>query len=196
MPEKDPGARANRRPARRWLRPVTLLVTGTLVVLSVGWWGAPPSTSDSDGTVRHAAGWHAGPLRPGVAAAAGETTETSWGPMTALDVDFLVRVRLAGLWEIPAGEMAQTHTSDQRVREVGRTLAADHRRLDVEVLAAARKLQVELPAEPTQDQSNWLAEMEAPGTPTSTTSSPTGSGSPTAGSSRWSPRSAPTPATA
>ncbi len=159
MPEKDPGAGANRRPVRRWLRPVTLLVTGTLVVLSIGWWSAPAPAAPA-GATGHAGGWSAGPLGPGVAAAAGDATETSWGPLTALDADFLVRVRLAGLWEIPAGEMAQTHTSDQRVREVGRTLAADHRRLDEQVLAAARKLQVELPAEPTLDQRNWLAEMD------------------------------------
>ena len=37
MSEEDPGVGANRRPARHWLRPVILLVTGTLVVLSVGW---------------------------------------------------------------------------------------------------------------------------------------------------------------
>jgi predicted outer membrane protein len=171
MPEKDPGAGANRRPVRparsrparggrrRWLRPVTLLVTGTLVVLSIGWWSAPPAAGPHE-PGGHAGGWSAGPLGPGVAAA-GETTETSWGPLTPLDADLLVRVRLAGLWEIPAGDMAQTHTSDQRVRQVGRTLASDHRRLDEQVLAVARKLQVELPAEPTLDQRNWLAEMAA-----------------------------------
>jgi predicted outer membrane protein len=170
MPDKQFAAGANRPPTEpahsrpasagarrphRWMRPVTLLVTGTLVVLSVGWWAAPPP-----GRAGQAAGWSAGPLGPGVAAASGDATETTWGPLTPLDADFLVRVRLAGLWEMPAGEMAQTHTSDQRVREVGRTLAADHRRLDEQVLAAARKLQVELPAEPNLDQRNWLAEMD------------------------------------
>ena len=174
MPEKDPGAGANRRsvdpahsrpaggrPVRRWLRPVSLLVTGTLVVLSIGWWSAPPAAPPvgADRSAGHAGGWSAGPFGPGVAAAAGGATETSWGPLTALDADLLVRVRLAGLWEIPAGDMAQTHTSDQRVREVGRTLAADHRRLDEQAIAAARKLQVELPAEATLDQRNWIAEM-------------------------------------
>ncbi|HZB50728.1 MAG TPA: DUF4142 domain-containing protein [Mycobacteriales bacterium] len=159
MSEEDPGVGANRRPARHWLRPVILLVTGTLLVLSVGWWGAPATTGPA-GPAGHPGGWSAGALGPGVAAAAGGTTETSWGPLTALDADLLVRVRLAGLWEIPAGDMAQTHTSDQRVREVGRTLAADHRRLDEQVLALARKLQVELPAGPTLDQRNWLAELD------------------------------------
>jgi predicted outer membrane protein len=55
--------------------------------------------------------------------------------------------------------MAQTHTSDQRVREVGRTLAADHHRLDEQTRAAARKLQVELPDEPNLDQQGWIAEL-------------------------------------
>jgi predicted outer membrane protein len=169
MPEKQFAAGANRqptrsalsataprggRPARRWLRPVTLLLTGTLVVLSIGWWAAPPA--DRSGT---APGWSAGPFGPGVAAAAGGATETSWGPLTPLDADLLVRVRLACLWEQPAGEMAQTHTSDQRVQEVGRTLEADHHRLDDQVRAAARKLQVALPDQPNLDQRGWLAEM-------------------------------------
>ena len=170
MPETQSGAGANwrparlahsrpapsgGRPARRWPRPLSLLVTGTLVVLSIGWWVAPPPARPGE-----TGGWSAGLFGPEVAAAAGGTTETSWGPLTARDADVLVRVRLAGLWEIPAGEMAQTHTSDRRVREVGRTLASDHRRLDEEVRAAARKLQVELPDQATLDQQNWIAEMD------------------------------------
>ena len=147
-------APAGRRRSRRWLRPVTLLVTGTLVVLSIGWWAAPPA-----GRAGEATGWSAGPLGPGEAAASGAAAETSWGPLTPLDADLLVRVRLACLWEQPAGEMAQTHTSDQRVREVGRTLAVDHHRLDEQVRAAARKLQVRLPDQPTLDQQGWLAEL-------------------------------------
>jgi predicted outer membrane protein len=169
MPEKQSAAGANRRPttsalsvtaprggrpARRWLRPVTLLVTGTLVVLSIGWWAAPPS-----GRTGEATGWSAGPLGPGVAAASGGGTDTSWGPLTPLDADLLVRVRLACLWEQPAGEMAQTHTSDERVQVVGRTLAADHHRLDEQVRAAARKLQVELPDQPNLDQRGWIGEL-------------------------------------
>lgn len=147
--------------AERWRRPVTVLALGVLVVLAVGWW-TTPGMDRAGAAGAHPAGHLGVPvaLAAGVAAAeAGPTTDTSWGPLTAADRDFLVRVRLAGLWEQPAGEMAQTHSSDQRVRDVGRVLADDHRRLDQQVRDLARKLQVALPDEPNPNQRGWLAEM-------------------------------------
>jgi predicted outer membrane protein len=55
--------------------------------------------------------------------------------------------------------MAQTHSTDQRVKAVGRVLAADHRRLNAEVAVAARKLQVTMPDRPILSQQGWLDEM-------------------------------------
>ncbi len=156
MPEDCPAACASRRPARpalsarrerrhRWLRLGNLLVTGTVAVLTVGWLSGPGQDT---------------PLGPGVAAAAPDvTSDTSWGPLTASDRDLLVRVRLAGLWEIPTGDQAQTHAGNRRVKEVGRLLAADHRRLDEQVRQLARKLQVPLPDQPNSDQRSWMAEL-------------------------------------
>lgn len=149
MPEDCPAACASRRPARsrysarRWQRLANVLVVGMLVVLSIGWLSAPGEAA----------------LGPGVAAAAPASTETSWGPLTASDRDLLVRVRLAGLWEIPMGEQAQTQAASPRVKEVGRQLAADHRRLDDQVRQLARKLQVPLPDQPNSDQRGWIAEL-------------------------------------
>jgi predicted outer membrane protein len=148
---------ARGRSARGWLRSVTLLIVGTLVVLSIGLWAAP--SPSGTGGQQDRSGGPLGPLGPGVAAASGEVSETSWGPLSATDGDLLVRVRLAGLWEQPSGEMAQTHSSDQRVRLVGQVLAADHRRLDEQVRQAARKLQVVLPEQPNADQQGWLDEL-------------------------------------
>src|SRR5206468_11516338 len=51
-------------------------------------------------------------------------------PLSAADRDFVVRVRLAGLWEMPAGMMAVSKGADPRVREVGREIAAQHVVLD------------------------------------------------------------------
>jgi predicted outer membrane protein len=150
MPEDCPAACASRRPARsysavrRWQRLTNVLVVGTLVVLSIGWLSSP--------------GQHAA-LGSGVAAAAPASTDTSWGPLTASDRDLLVRVRLAGLWEIPMGTQAQTQAASPRVKEVGRLLAADHRRLDEQVRQLARKLQVPLPDQPNSDQRGWMAEL-------------------------------------
>jgi predicted outer membrane protein len=137
---------------------VTVLAVGVLVVLAVGWW-TTPGADRAGATSAHPAG-HLGPLSAGVATADdGPAVDTSWGPLTAADRDLLVRVKLAGSWEVPAGDMAQTHSSDQRVQAVGRVLATDHRRLDEEVAVAARKLQVQLPDQPNPNQRNWLAEM-------------------------------------
>jgi predicted outer membrane protein len=140
---------------------VTVLTVGVIAVLAVGWWSTPTQDGPAAAT-GHPAGHLGvpGPLAAGVAAAEeGPTTDTSWGPLTAADRDLLIRVKLAGLWEIPAGDMAQTRSTDQRVKAVGRVLATDHRRLNAEVAVAARKLQVTMPDRPILSQQGWLDEM-------------------------------------
>jgi predicted outer membrane protein len=163
MHRRFSAARARQQPSRadRWRRPVTVLAVGVLAVLAVGWWSTPAQGRPAAAT-GHPAGHLAvpDPLAAGVAAAEdGPATDTSWGPLTAADRDLLVRVKLAGLWEIPAGDMAQTHSTDQRVKAVGQVLAADHRRLNAEVAVAARKLQVTMPDRPILSQQGWLDEM-------------------------------------
>ena len=83
------------------------------------------------------------------------------GAVTAADKDLVVKVRLAGLWEIPAGEMAQEKSNDERIQEIGREIADQHRELDKFARDAAKKLKIELPDEPNEDQQGWLDEMEA-----------------------------------
>ncbi len=83
------------------------------------------------------------------------------GAVTAADRDFVVKVRLAGLWEIPAGNMAQEKSEDPRVREIGKAIAAQHVTLDKLDVAAAKKLGIALPNVPTPEQQGWLAEMRA-----------------------------------
>ncbi len=81
------------------------------------------------------------------------------GVVSAADRDFLVKVRLAGLWEIPAGDMAQDKSDSERIRSIGKDIAAQHVVLDKLVRDAAKKLDVELPDKPNSDQQSWLAEM-------------------------------------
>ncbi|GAB7043041.1 DUF4142 domain-containing protein [Catenuloplanes niger JCM 9533] len=83
------------------------------------------------------------------------------GPITSADEQFVIAVRLAGLWEIPAGEMAGDKGESQKVKEVGDSIRQQHIELDELTVNAAAKLNIQLPNEPNQDQSNWLAEMEA-----------------------------------
>ncbi|GGM62594.1 hypothetical protein GCM10010106_05750 [Thermopolyspora flexuosa] len=101
---------------------------------------------------------------PASGAAGGEPEvikQTASGPLTTADQDFLFKIRQAGLWEIPSGNMAQTKSNNQKVKEVGRILAADHQKLDEQVLALAAQLGVVLPSEPSESQKQWLAEETA-----------------------------------
>jgi predicted outer membrane protein len=83
------------------------------------------------------------------------------GDVSAADRDFVVKVRLAGLWEIPAGEMAQDKSDSARIKQIGRTIADQHIALDELARDAAKKLDLKLPAKPNKDQQGWLDEMEA-----------------------------------
>lgn len=92
--------------------------------------------------------------RPGPAAASADQ------PVTAADRDLLIKVRLAGLWEMPAGRMAVEKGVSPRVREVGQMILSQHGQLDALVVQAAREVGVAVPDEPEEDQKGWLREME------------------------------------
>jgi predicted outer membrane protein len=88
-------------------------------------------------------------------------TDKGKGAVAMADRDFVVKVRLAGLWEIPAGNMAQEKSEDPRIVAIGKAIAEQHVVLDGLDIAAAKKLGIALPNEPTADQQGWLAEMRA-----------------------------------
>ena len=100
----------------------------------------------------------AGPV--GAAGLADGWTATPFGPLGPADRDLLVKVRLAGLWEMPAGDQAQRRGLSPTVKEVGAKISAEHHELDGAVRSAAVQLGVDLPNEPNSDQRFWLGEME------------------------------------
>ncbi|KUL35898.1 DUF4142 domain-containing protein [Actinoplanes awajinensis] len=87
-------------------------------------------------------------------------SDSAKGSVSAADQDFVIKVRLAGLWEIPAGNMAQEKSDDPNVVKIGKSIAAQHVALDNLDRAAAKKLGIDLPAKPNDDQQGWLNEME------------------------------------
>jgi putative membrane protein len=106
------------------------------------------------------------PVSPARAAGDIPVPETSYkdkgtGVITAADKDFVIRVRLAGLWEIPAGNMAQEKSDDPRIVTIGKSISAQHVVLDKLDREVAKKLAIELPNVPNGDQLGWLAEMKA-----------------------------------
>ncbi|MCF1596926.1 DUF4142 domain-containing protein [Streptomyces muensis] len=90
-----------------------------------------------------------------------ETVSTGYGPLSALDRDFITKVRLAGLWELPAGQQAQQKGSTPAVRTAGQHLVEGHAFLDERVRDVAGKLSLALPNEPTEQQREWLATLSA-----------------------------------
>ncbi|BEL12797.1 hypothetical protein Q0Z83_109880 [Actinoplanes sichuanensis] len=86
--------------------------------------------------------------------------DTGEGKLAAADKDFVIKVRLAGLWEIPAGDMAQDKSRSNRVKGIGADIAEQHKVLDQLTRDAAKKLKITLPNEPNEDQQGWLQEME------------------------------------
>lgn len=123
-----------------------LIITGltaTLLALAFPIW----SYADRSGTGPHA-------LNAG-------TVPSAYGPLSALDRDFLVKVRLAGLWELPAGREAQRKGTTAAVRTAGRHLVEGHTFLDERVREVAARLSLELPAEPTARQREWLTVLSA-----------------------------------
>lgn len=86
-------------------------------------------------------------------------TETQWGPLGPAGRDMLVKVRLAGLWEGPAGRLGLEKSANPKVKEAGRHLIAGHEELDRKVLELGRLLDVDLPTEANADQQGWIAEM-------------------------------------
>lgn len=102
---------------------------------------------------------------PGALAAPGDDPD-GWtmmpsGLLGPADRDLLIKVRLAGLWEQPAGDMAVKRAVSPKVKEIGRKISAEHHTLDNQVREVAGQLGVDLPNEPNADQQTWLAEMTA-----------------------------------
>ncbi|WP_181009582.1 DUF4142 domain-containing protein [Streptomyces sp. SM11] len=86
---------------------------------------------------------------------------TQWGPLSATDRDFLVKVRLAGLWELPAGQQAIERAPSEATKAAGDHLVVGHADLDRRARDVAAKLGVELPNQPTAQQQGWLRELTA-----------------------------------
>lgn len=89
------------------------------------------------------------------------TINTAFGPLTPDERVFVTKVRLAGLWELPSGMMAQTHTTNPLVHEAGKHLLDGHRRLDAQTLKIAAQLGMGLPNQPSDQQMGFLRQEQA-----------------------------------
>lgn len=151
--------RPNRRAAhtRASMRMVAVAVAicavaATLLILVRGS-GGEASASSADGTGQH--GGRSATTRSQAPAHAGPQ------PVTEVDKTFLVKVRQAGLWEIPAGRLAQTHADSEAVKRAGLHLIDGHSKLDQLVREDARILGVSLPNQATEEQQDFVRRLES-----------------------------------
>ncbi|WRZ95327.1 DUF4142 domain-containing protein [Streptomyces sp. NBC_01007] len=82
---------------------------------------------------------------------------TQWGPLTEADRDFVVKVRAAGLWEYPLGEIALKKGSTPAMREAGKHLIVGHARLDELDRKVAIQLNITLPNQASPQQQQFVA---------------------------------------
>ncbi|MFE7835041.1 DUF4142 domain-containing protein [Streptomyces sp. NPDC057474] len=118
-------------------------LTATLIALIFPVW----SYADRSGT--------------GVSVLNASTVTTQYGPLSALDRDFITKVRLAGLWELPAGQQAETKGTTAAVRTAGEHLIEGHTFLDARVRNVAARLSLPLPNQPSDQQKAWLDTLTA-----------------------------------
>ncbi|MFJ3895603.1 DUF4142 domain-containing protein [Streptomyces sp. NPDC090083] len=86
---------------------------------------------------------------------------TQWGPLTEGDRDFVVKVRSAGLWEYPLGELTLEKGSTPEMKEAGKHLIVGHVGLDDLCRKIAPMLNIALPNQATPQQQQFVATSAA-----------------------------------
>lgn len=86
---------------------------------------------------------------------------TRYGPLTEADRDFVVKVRSAGLWEYPLGEIAMQRGTTAAVKEAGAHLIVGHAGLDELCRRIAPELNITLPNQATPQQQQFVATADS-----------------------------------
>ncbi|MEU9287417.1 DUF4142 domain-containing protein [Streptomyces sp. NPDC048275] len=84
---------------------------------------------------------------------------TSSGPLTEADRDFVVKVRAAGLWEYPCGELALQKGTTPAVKTAGQHLVTGHAALDAADRKVAAQLGISLPNQASPQQQGFVATL-------------------------------------
>ncbi|MFI0373925.1 DUF4142 domain-containing protein [Actinomadura sp. 1N219] len=87
------------------------------------------------------------------------TVTTEWGPLGPADRVLIVKVREAGLWEIPVGREAARRAARPATQRNLAEIARQHERLDELARGIAAQLNVPLPDRPTAEQQSWMSEI-------------------------------------
>ncbi|MCS0605875.1 DUF4142 domain-containing protein [Streptomyces sp. LP11] len=85
---------------------------------------------------------------------------TQWGPLTEGDRDFVVRVRAAGLWEYPLGQIGLQKGSSKGVRTASEHLIDGHAALDASCRKIAPMLNITLPNVASPQQEGFVTQLK------------------------------------
>ncbi|MEU4034293.1 DUF4142 domain-containing protein [Streptomyces collinus] len=85
---------------------------------------------------------------------------TQWGPLTEGDRDFVVKVRAAGLWEYPLGQIGLQKGSSKGVLEASKHLVDGHAALDASCRKIAPMLNITLPNVASPQQEGFVAQLK------------------------------------
>ncbi|WP_367321873.1 DUF4142 domain-containing protein [Streptomyces sp. HUAS ZL42] len=86
---------------------------------------------------------------------------TRYGPLTEADRDFVVKVRAAGLWEYPLGEIVMQRGTTPAMKEAGAHLIVGHAGLDDLCRKVAPELGITLPNQASPQQQQFVATVSS-----------------------------------
>ncbi|MET7450579.1 DUF4142 domain-containing protein [Streptomyces sp. NPDC005574] len=87
--------------------------------------------------------------------------QTQWGPLTESDRDFVVKVRAAGLWEYPVGQIGLQKGTTKGVLTASRHLIDGHAGLDATCRKIAPMLNITLPNVASPQQQGFVSQLSA-----------------------------------
>ncbi|MFJ5646247.1 DUF4142 domain-containing protein [Streptomyces sp. NPDC093223] len=104
-----------------------------------------------------------GTLGAGAASTSHDTViaQTQWGPLTESDRDFVVKVRAAGLWEYPVGQMGLQKGTSKAVVIASQHLVDGHSALDTTCRKIAPMLNITLPNVASPQQQGFVFTLTA-----------------------------------
>ncbi|MEU2063748.1 DUF4142 domain-containing protein [Streptomyces sp. NPDC013455] len=85
---------------------------------------------------------------------------TQWGPLTEQDRDFVVKVRAAGLWEYPLGQIGLQKGSSKEVKTASEHLVDGHAALDASCRKIAPMLNITLPNLASPQQVGFVNQLK------------------------------------
>ncbi|MFD0069520.1 DUF4142 domain-containing protein [Streptomyces sp. NPDC059944] len=86
---------------------------------------------------------------------------TQWGPLTEGERDFVVKVRAAGLWEHPLGEIGLQKGQSKAVKIASQHLVDGHAALDTSCRKIAPMLNITLPNVASPQQEGFVTQLKS-----------------------------------